>query len=231
MVQRLQLRGRLTPAVTWLVVIVFALALVWLFGGKPIARLWGHYLVLTPDAILRGEVWKLVTAPFVNPDGVQLVMDLLMLWLFVPVLERWWGTKRFLVFFAATALTGNVVSVLVGWAIDPHVVIAGLFAFVYASIAAFGVLFANHPVMLFGVIELKGKTLAIGATVMIAVVTLLDAQWVRGSGALAAMALAWIMTSGGFTPNLWMLKLRRWWLKRRYKIIDGGKRNEKRWIN
>jgi membrane associated rhomboid family serine protease len=230
--QRLQLRGRLTPAVKWLMIVVGALALVGLFGGPPVQEAFGQYLVLTPEAVTRGEIWKIVTTTFVNPDAIALIFDLLMLWLFVPVLERWWGTKRFVTFFAATTIVGNVASVVVGLATGHHAVIAGLFAFAYASIAAFGVLFAHHPVALFGVIQMKGRTLAIGALVLILFVTLLEGAWVRGAGALAAMGLAWIMTSGGWTPNLWWLKLRRWYLKRRYKVLDGGKRpEEKRWIN
>jgi hypothetical protein len=67
--------------------------------------------------------------------------------------------------------------------------------------------------------------------VVLLLVTLIDRNWATGAGSLAAMATAWIMTSGGFTPNLWMLKLRRWWLKKRYKVIDGGRKDKQKWVN
>jgi hypothetical protein len=229
---QLSITGGLTPTIKKLLIVVGAAALVWLLGGRPVQAEMVRWLVLDPASLARGEVWKLVTTAFVNPDMLGLIFDVLLMWLFVPVLERWWGSKRFISFFFATTIVGNLVAALAGLVLGKDlVVIAGLNAFAYASIAAFGVLFANHPVALFGAIQMKGKTLALGMLAVAVVLTLVDKAWVWGAGALSAMALAYLMTTGRFTPNLWWLKLRRYWLKRRYRVIDGGKKDPERWIN
>ena len=43
---------------------------------------------------------------------IVLIFQALLLWLFVPQLERWWGTKRFLTFAALTSLAGSVAGTL-----------------------------------------------------------------------------------------------------------------------
>jgi membrane associated rhomboid family serine protease len=229
---QLDLRGRMTPAVKWLLGVAVATFLIWLFGNDSIKGEYVRWLVLTPGSLARGEVWKLLTTAVATVDGIGLLFNGLMLWLFVPQLERWWGARRFLTFLAITVLVGNLVSALVGLALGATLVpLHGLDPFILASIVAFGVLFANQQVALFGVINMRGRTLAIGFVVLQVMLTLIDRNWVRGAGTLAAMATAWLMTSGGFTPNLWLLRLRRWWLKKRYKVIDGGRKDKQKWVN
>jgi hypothetical protein len=123
----------------------------------------------------------------------------------------------------------------VGLAIgEPFVPIMGLSAFIYASIAAFGVAYANQPVQFFGVIPIKGKTLAIGITAFLLLFVLLNREWVNGAGFFAAMGLAWAITSGFWQPNVWWLKWRRWRIRRRYQVLDGGASDtppKKRYLN
>ena len=189
------------------------------------------WLGLTPRALASGHLWKLVTTVFVAGRPIMFVFDLLMLWMFVPVLEGFWGTRRFLKFVAATTLVGNTVAALVGLALDPDLFIVGIGPFIYGAIAAYGVVFANQQVQFFGVIPIRGKVLAIGFVCYLAVFTLLERAWVDASGFFAAMALAWLMTTGVWTPNVWWLKYRRWRLRRKYTVIDGGADPKKRWMN
>lgn len=65
------------------------------------------YLVLIPERVVHGEVWRLVTHPFVHdPTGVQsLLMTTLSLWFFGGPMEARWGRRRL---FAAMAVTSVV---------------------------------------------------------------------------------------------------------------------------
>jgi hypothetical protein len=231
---RLQLRGRLTRGAAWLVWIVAGLFLVWLFGGKRVQQGFLDWLVLTPYAAFHdGHLWALATASLVYPNDVfGLLIDGLMLFMFVPVLERWWGTRRFMTFVIATSVVGNLAAAMIGFAIAPYQPIFGLGPFIYASIVAFGVLYAEQPVSLFGVVPIKGRSLAIGAAALMALMVLIERQWVRGAGAFAAMGLAYVMTTGSFTPNLWWLKFRKWRLRKKFGVIEGGKKADKqKWVN
>lgn len=225
--------SRLTRAVAYLIGINVGFFLVYIFSGKATQASMIEWLAITPRSVfMEGHVWKLVTATVFNISGMAFFFDMLMLWLFVPILENWWGPKRFLIFLAATSFAGNLASALVGLSLGPDQVIVGLSPFIYASIAAFGVLFANQPVQLFGVIPIKGKALAIGTVCFLLLFVLLEKAWTEGAGFFTAMALAWVMTSGAFTPQLWWLKWRHKQMRKRFTVIQGdADSDKKRWMN
>ena len=70
----------------------------------------------------------------------------------------------------------------------------------------------------------------IGIAVVVVVATLINQSWVAGAGHAAAMITAFVMTSGRFTPRLWVLQWRRARIKRKYRVLDGGKKPDK-WLN
>ena len=232
---RLQLRGRLTRGAGWLVAIVAIVFLLFLFSNAALKRTIVDYLVLTPySAFHEGRLWTLLTSSFVYPPDhvVSFLIDGLMLFMFVPVLERWWGTRRFLTFVIATSVVGNLAAALVGLAVAPATPIFGLGPFIFASIVAFGVLFSDQMVQLAFFMPIKGRSLAIGAAALMALLVLLDRAWVRGAGTFAAMGLAYLMCTGSFTPNLWWLKLRKWRLRKKLGVLEGGKKPDKqKWVN
>jgi membrane associated rhomboid family serine protease len=231
--QRLQLGGRLTPVCKWLIGITVASFLVFTFAGKAMQAQIARWLVLTPGSILDGEVWKLATTVLFPESPFAFLFDILILWMFMPFLERAWGGRRLLVLGGAATLVAYAVSVVVGIALGGPALaapIAGLTPFIYAAIVGYGVDYANQPLSFFGVIPMKGKTLAIGMSVLIVVVTLANRSWVQGSGHIAAMVTAFLMTSRSFTPRLWLLRWRHARLRRRFKVLGGGA-PPKKWIN
>jgi membrane associated rhomboid family serine protease len=231
---RFQLRGRLTTGAAWLLGLVCTSFLLYLFANRQLKLSMIEWLALSPHALFhQGHVWTLLTTGFLYPgDAVfEFLMDAAMLFLFVPMLERWWGTKRFIGFFFATTLVGNLASVLL--AIWLQADIWSLTPFLYGSIVAFGVLYSHQEVMLFAAFRVKARSLALGAAALMALMVLLDRRWVMGAGAFSAMALAWLMTSVEWTPNLWWLQFQRWRVKRKFGIVDGGKRgnDKQKWVN
>jgi membrane associated rhomboid family serine protease len=227
----------LTPVVKWLLVVTVASFVIFLFSGKAIQAQIARWLVLTPGALLDGHVWKLATTVLL-PDGpVALFFDVLVLWLFMPFLERAWGSRWFLRFGAIATLVAYLVSSLVGIAIGGPALgvnIGGLTPFIYAGIIGYGVDYAEQPLQFFGVIPMKGKTLAIGMAVVVVIATLFNRSFVTGAGHIAAMLTGFLMTTRSFTPRLWILKWRHARLKRRFKVLGGGVSGEsssKKWIN
>ncbi|MBI4511105.1 MAG: rhomboid family intramembrane serine protease [Deltaproteobacteria bacterium] len=224
--------SRLSPAAAWLVGLELGFFLLYAFAGDTSRQRLEDWIGLTPRALLGGHLWKLFTTTLLTTRPLSLFFDILMLWMFVPVLEHFWGTRRFVVFVIATSFVGNLVSALVGVAVNPAARIQGLSPFIYASIAAYGVVFARQPVQFFGVFPMRGRTLAIGMAIFLFAFILMERNWVDGSGFFAAMGLAWVMTSGIFQPNVWWLRFRRWRIRRKYTVIDGGaSRERKRWMN
>jgi membrane associated rhomboid family serine protease len=85
--------------------VMFALAINW---GQAGARVY-ELLVGDSSAVLHGQLWRLVTAPFlhlVQGNGAvsHILFTLLMLYFFLPPLEERWGTRRMFKFLLISAL-------------------------------------------------------------------------------------------------------------------------------
>jgi membrane associated rhomboid family serine protease len=181
-------------------------------------------LATASNVFADGRVWTLATSPFVQPDFLGLLLNLFVLWAFVPTLERFWGTTRFYRFVAITSLLGTLAGCVVGLVIGRgEMPIVGLSPFIYASIVAFGVVYAHQPVQFFGVLPLSGRQLMYGFIGFLVVFVLLGQQWEQGGAFAAAMVAAAVMTSKRWSPGLtW----RRWRIARaraRLSVIEGGK--------
>ena len=65
-----------------------------------------------PEAIRAGELWRMVTALFVQPNGIgQCLANGFMLLAFMPAAERLYGGKILIVYFAS-GITGQIVNYL-----------------------------------------------------------------------------------------------------------------------
>ncbi len=125
------------------------------------------FLVCTPEAVLHGQVWRLLTSGFLtdiaHPMG--LLFTLAGLYFLSPELERRWGTKRFLGFLALSVVLGNVLAIGVDWLapasfglLHPRALFGADAALVGTAIA-WGVNNREQQVNLFMVIPVRGQTL------------------------------------------------------------------------
>lgn len=96
---------RLTPAVKWMLIglgVLFVLQLVtqnWL--PEWIAVQLTHALLYPHLVVLRGQLWRLLTWPLIQPGGADVSASLfsaMALYFFGTDLEEQWGTRRFLLF-------------------------------------------------------------------------------------------------------------------------------------
>jgi membrane associated rhomboid family serine protease len=222
--------ARITRGALYLLFAEAGLTLVYVFLNAA-GRDWFHrHIAASSISVWRdGKIWTLVTGVFFQPQFVSLIFHGLILWMFIPALERWWGTRRFLFFALLTAVSGTTVGTLVGSFLPDETFIVGLDAFIYASIAAYGVLFARHPVQFFGVLPMTGKQLAIGITGFVTLYVLVSGLWADGAAYGFAMGLAWTLTSDHFRPRLWWLTWRQKRLRGHLSVV--GDKDEKRWLN
>lgn len=198
--------------------LVFALA-----GPEGQARM-AEYLAATPQNVFgRYRVWTLATGVFLEPRFMGLLLHGLVMWMFVPTLERFWGTARFYRFFAVTSLAGTVAGTVVGTLTgEVGMVIGGIDPFIYASMVAFGVVYARQPVQFFGVLPLTGRQLMYGFIGFLVLFIGLQQLWALGAAFAAAMIAAAVLTSKRWSPGLWW---RRWRIARaraKLSVIEGG---------
>ena len=115
--------------------------------------------------------------------------------------------------------------------------VSGLDPFIYASIVAFGIVYARQPVQFFGVLPLTGRQLMYGILAFLALSIALSRHWTDGVAYAAAMIAAAVLTSKRWSPGLaW----KRWRIARaraRLTVMSGGKarvpppRDEHKWLN
>jgi len=204
---------RITRVALLLLFALVGVSLVFGMSGEVGRARMEQWLVPYPDGVWRsGKVWTLITGPLLEPRFLSLLFEGLMVWLFLPALERWWGPGRFSVFVGATAVAGTVVGTLTGLALGHQTAVVGLNPTLFAAAVAFGMLYARQPIQFFGVLPMTGRQFMYGMIGLVAVFVLVGQEWEEGAAMAAAMLVAAALTSGRFDPITA-------WRRRRYKKI------------
>ena len=86
------------------------------------------------------------------------------LWMFGSELERAWGKKNFLRFYFITGVGSGLGTMLFG--LQSMVPIVGASGAVYGVLLAYGVMFPNRTVYLYGIIPIKSIWFVIGIGVI-----------------------------------------------------------------
>ena len=94
------------------------------------------FLMLDKGAVANGEYWRLWTVTLVHGDLLHLFFNMYALFLVGPVVERWYGSIRFVVFYLLCAAGGSVASYVFGdgqYAVGASGAIFGLFGILLAA--------------------------------------------------------------------------------------------------
>lgn len=216
---------RITRGALILLFLQVGTSLVWLFSDVATRAAILRWAAPFPDAVWReGRVWTLVTGPFLEVSFVSLLFQGAVLWMFVPTLERFWGTARLLRFAAMTLLAGTVVGSLVGLATGRGIPVMGYDPFIYGCIVAFGIVYARQPVQFFGVLPMTGRQLMFGILAFLTLMVTLNQQWEDGAGYAAAILLTVLITSARWSPELAWQRFRRARARRKLSVLEGGAR-------
>ena len=107
--------------------------------GQPIFEL----LWLDKLAVAAGEYWRLWTVTLLHGDLIHLLFNMYALFLAGPIVERWYGRFRFLVFYLVLAAAGSSASFVFGGDV-PAVGASGAIFGLFGMLVAAGRL--HHPV-------------------------------------------------------------------------------------
>lgn len=157
--------------VTWLIIINAAL-FVWdgIFGGSRRGSgltLWPHMYFSVDTAIYGWQVWRFVTYQFFHADFFHILFNMIGLFFFGPLIERWWGKRRFIAFYLLCGVGGAIVATLLGAIpgldiLPPGVMVVGASGSIFGILAACAVLFPKQRVMLiFPPIPMTMRTMAL----------------------------------------------------------------------
>jgi len=105
--------------------------------------------------------WQLVTYMFLHGGFFHLLLNMLALWMFGAELENTWGQKRFLTYYMLCGVGAGVCNLLIAplfTTVGPTVGASGA---IYGILVAFGYLFPNRNIYIYGLIPVKAKYLVI----------------------------------------------------------------------
>lgn len=231
------------PAVIGLLLTLIVLATV----GFWITRR-GDWAVLAPSLVVRGEVWRLVTWPFLEAQPLNLLFGGFMLYQFGSQLAYDWGEARFLSTFLVLTIGAGIATVAVATLFPPFAGIAhvGMWPVVDALLLMWALRYPDQQMSLWGVLPMTGRTMAI-LVVAGTVVYGLAAGGIPGlfsfTPHFAALLLGWVLTRSrhgvGLPLRRWKLAWRDFWMERKLRrrsrhlkvVRKNGKGEPPRWMN
>jgi membrane associated rhomboid family serine protease len=225
-------QARITRGALYLLLAEAGLSLLFLLAKDPVKVEMARWITASSVQVWHElKIWTLATSALMQDQFIGLLFHGLILWLFVPILENWWGTRKLLLFALWTSLAGTTAGTFMGLLIGDPTPVMGLDPFIFGSIVAFGVLYGSHPVRFFGVLPMTGRQLMIGIIVVLALFVVLGGRWIQGAAYGAAMFLAWLMTSGTSNPRLWYLRWKHKRLRRRHLKVVRDDDDDEKWVN
>lgn len=159
---------RLTPVVRWLLFANVGIFFIDMFLGHPFLQ-FGAFAI--QSAIFEYRVWEFLTFQFLHGSLGHILFNSIGLFFFGPWMERWWGSKKFLLFYLLCGCAGAVfftilmtLGLLPG---SPQTGLIGASAGIYGIFIGVAVIAPNLRVaLLFPPIELSMRQLAIALLVI-----------------------------------------------------------------
>jgi membrane associated rhomboid family serine protease len=114
------------------------------------------------DVVFRGRIWQVVTYMFFHGNIGHILFNMLALWMFGTELERLWGTRAFLRYYAVVGVAAAVSTILVSSMVPFaarmfYTTTIGASGAIYGLLLAYGLLFPNRPIMLYFVFPIPAK--------------------------------------------------------------------------
>jgi membrane associated rhomboid family serine protease len=161
-----EFRGATRQLVLANLVAFFVLLVLGLAAGQAAGYL-TLWLSFIPRAFLHGALWQPLTYSFIHTSITGTLFELLSLWFLVSFLETYRGSNWVLSLYAVsvigTALTAAVIYVIAAQMNSPFAdaPIMGCFGGIFGLLVAIGVLYGEVEFMMFFIINIKAKYLAI----------------------------------------------------------------------
>jgi len=200
-----RLRGG--SAVMWLIIIncvVFVLDSI-LRSGTRVPEWLVPYLIgafSTEKAVYGAQLWRFVTYQFLHGDFLHILFNMIGLYFFGPMMEQWWGSRRFIAFYLLCGVCGSLPMIgftLIGL-IDSRVNLVGASGALYGILIGAAVLYPNMRVQLmFPPIPMTLRTMALVFLGISALSTIAGSNDGGNAAHLAGAAMGFLFVK---TPSL-----------------------------
>ena len=194
-----------TPSVTRAIVLANVIVYALLYFVVP--ALWGpefmvflrEHLALLPSRVFAGEIWQPVTSTFLHAAPgesvgiMHILFNMICIWSIGLFLERAIGAMRFLALYMVSGLGGSLLVVLLQS--DTNCRTMGASGALLGLLGALAIITPNARMLLFFVIPIKARTLAIGIGIFSVVMQLMGtAQGISHWGHLGGLVAGFLFT-------------------------------------
>jgi membrane associated rhomboid family serine protease len=189
----------------------------------------GETLALTPGQVISdGRVWQLLSYMWLHSTAsfTHILFNGLFLWMFGGTLEQRWGGRGFLKFYLLSGLGAGLVVLLVGWIFYPDTPVLGASGAIYGLVVAWAITEPNRLVYLFGVFPMRGKYFALIPIVFALADFLVQGEGTSHAAHLGGLATGALLVTGWWKPQKAWRQFRLFYLRRKLKVIDGGRGGE-----
>lgn len=160
--------SNLPPVVKWLLITNVGIFFLDVFIGHPLIH-FGAFAI--ESALFEGRIWEFITFQFLHASVGHVLFNMIGLYFFGPWMERWWGSKKFLIYYllcgAAGAAFFTLLTFLHVLPTDMYSGLVGASAGIYGIFVGVAVVAPDLRVMLlFPPIELSMRQLAIALLVI-----------------------------------------------------------------
>jgi len=128
----------------------------------PINDVYGYFSVAT--AVFHLQIWRFVTFQFLHANFTHILFNMIALYFFGPIVEAYWGSRRYLAFYLLCGIAGPVMYVIL-WALgflihDPSVPMVGASAGIFGVLIAAAQIAPNATVLIYGIIPMRLRMMA-----------------------------------------------------------------------
>lgn len=163
--------GRGKSVVMWLLIINVVIFLVGgiLSSGRRTQAIsphyWGNFNI--EQGLYGWQLWRVVTYQFLHHNFIHILFNMIGLYFFGPLLERWWGSRRFLAFYLLCGISGAFFLILLAnvpglMMVGPTSKMVGASGSVFGILAAAAYLYPKEQVrLIFPPITMTMRTMAL----------------------------------------------------------------------
>jgi membrane associated rhomboid family serine protease len=202
-------RYRNDNIVFWLIGINVIIFVLWQF----LQRFWHprfyyillEYLSMIPVGVMQGRVWTFVTYMFMHGGVMHLLFNMLGLFVFGMPVERYMGSREFLLFYLLTGTLAGIFSFFAYWLLgDFGIALLGASGALFAVELAYAVFFPDSVLYLWGIIPLRAPIMVLGFTALELFFSITGFKsGVAHTTHLAGFAFAWLYFRIRFNIKPW----------------------------
>ncbi len=204
---------QLTPMVKRLLIINIAVFFAQIFGANQLLMTWFSVFPISLSAVLL-QPWRVLSYQFLHGGLGHIFCNMLIIFFLGPILERLWGSRRFLTFYLTCGAMGGVLYpllVFVGWLeLGPMIGASGA---ILGLLAAAAILFPNSVVYIWGIFPMKLFVLALILAAFSIITLLRPTQFGNAGGEAAHLA--------GMATGAFYVLSGSWRTRMKFKILTG----------